>query len=522
MGVEAVAGPKTAAAFWSRTGADLMLDLASRSAGLSPWEVRARRDRWGPNVAHAPVRHRSLRLLAGQLRSPIAFLLALTALLSAFVGEVVDASIILAILLGAGLLAFWQERRAALVVEELLDLIRTTVRVRRDGNEEEIPLEDVVPGDIVILNAGDLVPADCRLLASRDLAVDESILTGESFPVSKAPPPVRADAALAERSSALFHGTHVISGTATALVVQTGGRTLFGSLAEELDYRRPESEFERGVRRFGYLLLEVTLVLVLVVFAVNVAFARPVLDVLLFSLALAVGLTPQLLPAIVSVTLSQGARHMAKRDVVVRRLVAIEDFGGMQILCTDKTGTLTEGRVRVQAALDVNGDESEGLRRLAWLNATFQAGFDNPVDVALRAEPGQDGSGVRKLDEVPYDFVRRRLSVLLELPDRSRLLVTKGAVAEVLSVCSQPDADGVRRRGRLLARCGRAPGRGAFARRGCAASAWRSRPMQGADVRVAGGRAGHGLRRDPRSLCRPPEAAGAGGPRAPCGARASW
>jgi Mg2+-importing ATPase len=426
--------------FWSRAPDELLRELGSSAAGLSPEEAEARRIRYGANVLEPPERHPTVRLLGRQLASPISLLLLVTAVLSAFLGETVDASIILAILLGSALLGFWQERRAAGVVEELLALIRTTTCVRRAGRDREVPLAEVVPGDVVVLNAGDLVPADCRLLTAKDLDVDEASLTGESFPAAKEVAPAPSDAALAERSSALFQGTHVVSGTATALAVATGRGTVFGALAHELERRRPESEFERGVRRFGALLLEITGALVLIVFAVNVWLDRPVLEVFLFALALAVGLTPQLLPAIVSVTLAQGARRMARQGVVVRRLVSIEDFGAMQVLCTDKTGTLTEGRVRVTAALDVAGQPSRRVHRLAYLNAALQAGFENPIDAALRAEPPCALDGVVKLDEVPYDFSRRRLSVLLDDLDGRRLLVTKGAVPEVLAVCERAES----------------------------------------------------------------------------------
>jgi Mg2+-importing ATPase len=431
-------------AFWAHTAEELFATVESSPRGLITAEVMSRRERWGNNSVQAPERHPGLRLLAAQFRSPIALMLAVTAVLSAFVGEVVDASIILAILIGSSLLGFWQEYQAETVVSELLGLIRTTARVRRDGGEQEVPIEEIVPGDVVLLNAGDLVPADCRLFEARDLDVDESVLTGESFPASKNTAFVAADAPLAERSGAVFQGTHVVSGTGTALVVDTGSRTVLGSFSKGIERRRPESEFERGVRRFGYLLLEITAVLVVIVFAINVALDRPVLDVLLFTLALAVGLTPQLLPAIVSVTLARGARRMAKREVVVRRLVAIEDFGGMDVLCTDKTGTLTEGAVRLHSAADAAGRESDVVLQLAFLNASLQSGFDNPIDLALKTDSRCVTGDVRKLDEVPYDFSRRRLSVLVERPDGTNLLITKGAVPEVLSICSTaegaPDA----------------------------------------------------------------------------------
>jgi Mg2+-importing ATPase len=398
-------------AFWSRSAEELLAELASSTDGLTNSEAAQRLLQVGPNEPRPPRGLSRIRLLLRQFRSPIAVLLLVAAMLSGFVGEATDAVIILAILLGSALLGFWQEQQAASAIQQLLALIRTRTCVRREGREEEIPVEHVAPGDIVVLNAGDLVPADCRLLEATDLDVDEAQLTGESFPVSKDPAPVSADAPVGQRNNAVFQGTHVVSGTATAVVVVTGKHTLYGALAEAVERRRPESAFEQGVRHFGYLLLEVTAALVLVIFAINVALHRPVLDVFMFSLALAVGLTPQLLPAIVTITLAQGARRMASKQVVVRRLVAIEDFGGMQILCTDKTGTLTQGKVHVRAGFDWAGRESQQVLRLAHLNAVLQAGFDNPIDSAIRADLSFDCSNVQKLDEVPYDFTRGVLHV---------------------------------------------------------------------------------------------------------------
>lgn len=425
--------------FWSESPDELLKRLASDPQGLSNAEAADRVQQYGLNVSRVSVRFRTARLLLQQFRSPISILLLITAILSGFVGERSDAAIILVILFSSAALGFWQERRAADVVEQLLAMIRTSVRVRREGHEEELSADQVVPGDVILLRAGDLVPADSRILEAKDLDVDESALTGESFPVSKRVESVAPDAPLTERGSALFQGTNVVSGTATALIVSTGRSTIYGSLAEQIERRRPESDFEHGVRHFGYLLLQITGALVLVVFAVNMALHRPVLDVFLFSLALAVGLTPQLLPAIVSITLAQGARNMAKREVIVRRLVAIEEFGSMQVLCTDKTGTVTEGRVHVQLAADAAGNPSVEVERLIGLNAHFETGFDNPIDSAIRADRTVDVVGVRKLDEVPYDFVRRRLSVLLQQPDGRRILITKGAVSEMLSICAGAD-----------------------------------------------------------------------------------
>lgn len=431
--------------FWSRDPQDVMREAGASAGGLTAGEAAGRLARYGANVPAPPPAHAGWRLLLGQFRSPIAVLLLVTAGLSAFLGESVDAAIILLILVASAGLGSWQERRAAVAIADLLSLIRTRATVLRDGRETDVPVEEVVPGDVVVLNAGDLIPADCRVLTAKDLDVDEAVLTGESFPVPKDAEPAPADAGPGERRCALFAGSHVVTGTGTAVVVATGAGTVYGEVAGKLARRAPDSEFDRGVRRFGYLLLEITAALVLVVFAVNASLGRPTLDDLLFSLALAVGLTPQLLPAIVSVTLAAGARRMAERQVVVRRLVAIEDFGGMSVLATDKTGTLTEGTVRVRCAVGPGGEPSAEAGRLAYLNAALQSGFDNPIDAALRASPPADASGdgaaVRKLDEVPYDFGRRRLSVLVEGAGGARTLITKGAVPEVVGACTRVRTD---------------------------------------------------------------------------------
>ncbi len=434
--------PSVPLPFWSRDANDLLASLGSSRSGLSETEAGLRLERDGPNLLRPPRIEGAFRLFLRQFGSPIAVLLFIAATLSGLVGEGTDAVIILAILLGSGWLGFWQERTASRAVRELLALIRVTATVRRDQAERDIPTASLVAGDLIALNAGDLVPADCRLLEARDLAVDESALTGESFPASKGVEPVPADSPLGARSSALFLGSHVVAGTGLALVVVTGPRTQYGTLASELARRPPESEFERGVRRFGVFLLQVTILLVLVIFALNVALRRPWLDTFLFTLALAVGLTPQLLPAIVSVTLSYGARRMARRQVVVRRLVAIQDFGGMSVLCTDKTGTLTLGAVQFHAAFDPEGNPSDPVRRLGCLNAALQAGYENPLDRALRGQP-LDLTGIRKLDEIPYDFERRRLSVLVDDHGQTEL-ITKGAVEEVLAVSTlEPEAQSV-------------------------------------------------------------------------------
>jgi Mg2+-importing ATPase len=296
-----------------------------------------------------------------------------------------------------------------------------------------------VPGDIVILKAGDIVPGDGLLQESKDLFVDEAMLTGETFPAEKTVGLLPAETPLGQRTNALWMGTHVVSGSATALVVRTGKETEFGKVSERLKLRPQETDFEHGIRRFGYFLMEVTLVLVVAIFAINVYLARPVLDSFLFSLALAVGLTPQLLPAIISINLSHGAKRMAQQKVIVKRLSSIENFGSMNVICSDKTGTLTEGIVQVQSTLDIDGAPSDKVLFYAYLNAFYETGFANPIDEAIRTHRTFDLTGYLKLDEIPYDFLRKRLSILVS-HDNSHLMVTKGALHDVLAVCSSAAA----------------------------------------------------------------------------------
>ncbi|HUJ24440.1 MAG TPA: magnesium-translocating P-type ATPase [Myxococcales bacterium] len=420
--------------FWTGPGEPLLRDLEVTPSGLTSAEAAIRLARYGPNTPVPARRATALRLLLSQFTAPITLLLLAAAVLSMVVGERTDGAVILGILVVSGLLGFWQENRAANAVSRLLKLVQTTAAVLRDGREQAVPLVDVVPGDVVVLRAGASVPGDARLLDAKDLFVDQATLTGESYPAEKDVTPAAADAPLADRRNAVFLGTHVVSGMARALVVRTGAATEFGALAQRLAARPPETEFERGVRQFGGLLIEVSLVLSIVIFAVNVALHRPVLDALLFTLALVVGMTPQLLPAIVSVTLAQGARHMADQKVIVRRLAAIEDLGGMQVLCTDKTGTITEGVVAIHAAEDWTGAPSDEVLREACLNARFASGYVNPIDEALRTASVAGVDAWIKFDEVPYDFVRKRLSVAVKSGEQ-RLLITKGALTNVLEAC---------------------------------------------------------------------------------------
>jgi Mg2+-importing ATPase len=423
--------------YWSRPVEGLFAALNSSSDGLGSAEADLRLSQVGPNLLEVKEKATAFKLFLNQFKSPIVLILIFATAVSAVTKDWVDALIILAIVLGSALLSFFQEYGANNAAEKLRAQVTIKASVLRDSGPRQIPAEEVVPGDVVLLSAGSLVPADGVLLEARDFYVNQAVLTGETFPLEKRPGEVAPGASLTERINCVFMGTNVRSGSARALVVQTGTATAFGQIAERLTLRPPETEFERGIRRFGYLLTEVMMVLVLIVFAVNVFFQKPVLDSLLFSIALAVGLTPQLLPAIISINLSRGSQAMAAGGVIVRRLESIENFGSMDVLCTDKTGTLTLGVVQLDGALDMSGQPSAEVFRLAYLNAHFQTGLSNPLDEAILAHGQPETSGVEKVDEVPYDFVRKRLSVVIRRVGNPPYLITKGALDNVLDVCSQ-------------------------------------------------------------------------------------
>jgi Mg2+-importing ATPase len=433
--------PSNLQPFWAQPADAVLASLGAGRDGLSSAEAALRLSRNGPNRVWGNGRETVARLLFRQVESPLVLILAFGALVSMVVGDWVDATLILVIVAGSALAGFLQEYRASGAVAALRRRLALRVRARRDGAEVTVGAETLVPGDIVLLSAGNLVPADGLVLEARDFLVSEAALTGESFPVEKQPGVVAAEAPAAARSNAVFMGSSVRSGTATVLVAATGARTAFGAIAARIGEAAEETEFARGVRAFGGMLLRVMVVMVLFVVAVNQALARPLPDGLMFAVALAVGLSPELLPAIVSITLSAGARALARHGVLVRRLEAIENFGSMDVLCTDKTGTVTEGRITLTDALDAAGAPSDAVRRLAFLNAALETGIENPLDAALVAmgeAAGLSSDGVRKIDEIPYDFQRRRLSIVIEEPDdpaRHRMIV-KGAFAEVLEACA--------------------------------------------------------------------------------------
>jgi Mg2+-importing ATPase len=427
-------------AYWSRDPNELLIALGTSSAGLAEEEADARLVRYGENAVAATEMASAARLLLRQVESPLVLILVFGACVALLLREWTDATIILLIVAGSSLLGFAQEYRASAAVARLRDRLALKVTAVRGGAGCPVDARRIVPGDIVELSAGNLVPADGVVLRCRDFLVSEAALTGESFPVEKAAGRVAADAPLPQRTNSVFLGTSVRSGTAQVVIVETGLRTEFGSIAGRLAGAASETEFARGLRQFGYLLTRVMVVMVLFVLTINLLWQRPVVDSLLFAVALAVGLSPELLPAIVSVTLSSGARGMARQGVVVRRLEAIENLGSIDVLCTDKTGTLTKGLVELSAAVNAEGGECEEVRRLALLNAELQTGIDNPLDAAIVSDARKRRlapAAAIKVDEIPYDFLRKRLTIVLtEESDTSQhRIISKGAFDGVLDCC---------------------------------------------------------------------------------------
>ncbi len=429
--------------FWRGEPAPLLARLGATESGLTAAEAASRLARLGPNLLHPQPRRAVLLQLLSRFKNPLLLLLIGAAAVSGLTGDVASSAIIGAIVLISVTLDFVQEYRAGQAAERLRQSVAIRVTARRDGAPVEIPARDLVPGDVVELAAGSLVPADLRLFAAKDLYVDQALLTGEPYPVAKdTAPSEAADEALAEAANAVFMGTSVLSGTGRALVCRTGAATAVGEIGLSLEAKPPATSFELGTRSFGLLILRLAMLMVLFVLLVNQVRHRALLESFLFAVALAVGLTPELLPMIVSVTLARGALRMARQHVIVKRLAAILDLGSMEVLCTDKTGTLTEAKIRLEKHLAPAGEESARVLELAFLNSTFQSGLSNPMDDAILAHSEVDVAGWEKLDEVPFDFERRRVSVLARKGDGAPILIAKGALEDILAACKLYEAGG--------------------------------------------------------------------------------
>jgi Mg2+-importing ATPase len=414
---------------------ELFATLQSDDAGLSSPAALAILNRVGRNEIETAGRKHFFANLFARFRNPLVLVLLGAAGVSAATGDIASFAIITTIILISVVLDVVQERRAEDAAARLRAQVSLSTKVLRDGQPAGMPAAEIVPGDVVILSAGDLVPADCRLLEARDLYVNEALLSGEPYPAEKNAVRSAGATESAFAPNLIFMGSSVVSGTAKALVYATGRKAQLGSIAHSLQKEPPPTAFAIGIRDFGLLIVRLTSLLVLFVLFANLLFHRPLLESFLFALALAVGLTPELLPMVVSVTLAHGAIRLSRKQVIVKRLSAIHDLGSMDVLCSDKTGTLTEARIKLVRAIDIVGNESRSALSKAQLNAAFETGLKSPLDDAILAAGGCDLLPWRKIDEVPFDFERRRISILLD-SEGKRLLIVKGAPEDILRLTS--------------------------------------------------------------------------------------
>ncbi len=426
--------------------AELLERLNSSEAGLDPQEAGRRLGVYGKNELVQRKKENRLVKFGRYFADPLSLILLAAGSLTVLTGDPVSAAVIFTIVVLSSSLQFVQERRAERASEELSRKVALTATVMRGGERKEVPLADLVPGDIVLLSSGDIVPAGCRILDSKDLYIDQSVLTGESFPVEKSAGALREDMVQesANWTNYLFLGTSVTGGSAKAVVVRTGRSTEYAHIVERLVQRRPLTEFERGSRRFGYLIMRVTIVLIVFVFLINVLDERDLLQSLLFSVALAVGLTPELLPMIITINLSEGALHMSRKDVVVKRLESIQNYGSMDVLCTDKTGTLTENEVAAVKFVDARGEDDALVLQLSYINSSMGTGIKSPLDAAILSHGGVDAGEIEKIDEIPFDFVRKKATVVVRRGPET-ILITKGAPEEVIKDARTYELKGKRR-----------------------------------------------------------------------------
>ncbi|MGZ5199176.1 MAG: magnesium-translocating P-type ATPase [Telluria sp.] len=430
--------------------------LGSSAAGLSSDEAARRRATYGPNEVAATPRLPAVRRFLRVLASPLSLLLFGLALLNILSGDALSAAVIAVIVVLSSLLTFVQEYRSDRAAAQLRAMVRSIASVLRpapagDGEASytDEAFSDLVPGDVVQLSAGDSVPADVRLLEARDLFVSQAAFTGESLPVEKfGAAIIHPPESLSDLPNIAFMGSTVLSGSATAVVAITGGRTSFGAIAAAASGERELTSFDRGMDRFVKLMLRAMLVMMPLVFVLNGVGKGNWLEALLFAVAVAVGLTPELLPMVVTINLARGALDMARQRMIVKRLNAIQNLGAMDVLCTDKTGTLTQDRVILEKHVDIDGKDSQRVLEYAWLNSFHQTGLHNLLDLAVlqhaQAQHLRAGTGWAKVDELPFDFERRRMSVVLARPDGQRLLICKGAAEEVLAACTAVERDGAR------------------------------------------------------------------------------
>jgi Mg2+-importing ATPase len=433
---------KTLDRFWDMPQRDLLTLLQATPAGLTSDEAKQRLRLHGPNSLVGESRFAPLLGFLAFFANPLVLILLAASAISIVLGDHVGGTIIIAIVLLSVVVNFYMEFQARHAVEDIRKQVATTAAVLRDGHQLELPVAELVPGDVIRLNAGDLAPADARLLDSKDLHVRESALTGESLPVDKAAGDLPAGQhTIADASNSLFLGTAVQTGIGTAVIVRTGKDTAFGAIAQRLGMRPPETEFGRGIRHFGMMITRVMMLLVLFVLLVNIVLHRPLLESFLFAVALAVGMTPEMMPMIITISLAQGARRMARKKVLVKQLTAIEDFGSIEILCSDKTGTLTEGEIALDRHVDMQGRDNDEVLRFVYLNSCFQTGIKSPLDDAILKYQHPAITEYEKVDEIPFDFNRKRLSVVVRRGGEN-FLITKGEAESMFAICATVSIDG--------------------------------------------------------------------------------
>lgn len=421
--------------FWQYDTHYWFQKLSSTDEGLSQKNAAALLRNSGNLKNEASRFSKDIKLFIGQFKSPLMLLLIGAVILSAFVGDTSDVFIILFIVVSTGLLSFFQERNAGRVVEKLQSMISQKSNVIRDGKTVIVNAHSIVTGDVLLLKAGDMIPADCLIIESNELHANEASLTGESYPVRKQAGKSEETTELSKRTNCLWEGTNIVSGNAKALVIKTGNNTIFGNIAQSAS-RSIETTFEKGIKDFGFFLMKITLVLSVFILVINLLNHKSPVESALFALALAVGMAPELLPAITTIAMSAGAKRMLLKKVIVKKLASIQNLGEVNLLCTDKTGTITEGNIKIAGLLNGWGQENDWVKQLAFWNASFESGYANPIDDALKQLKTVTINSAIKTGEIPYDFLRKRLSIAIKTGNEN-LLITKGAFTQILEICSR-------------------------------------------------------------------------------------
>ena len=426
--------------FWSCDINNILNSLNTSVEGLSSKEAEDRIDKFGENIFEEKKSTSKFMIFINQFKNPITMILIFAAILSIFLKDYSDGIIILIIIMISAFLSYRHESKANDAVKKLLSSVSVTSSVLRDGKFKEIENSKLTVGDIISVKTGDMIPADCLLLDVNSLSTDESSLTGETFPVEKILGKIPANTVLSQRNNSLWMGTHVISGSGKAVIVNLAKDSEFGKITSSLSKKDSDTDFEKGIKDFGNLILHVTTILIGLIFIFNIVLNKPFLESFMFALALSVGLTPQMLPAIISVNLSQGAKRMSEQGVIVKKLNAIENFGSMTIMCSDKTGTITKGKVKLDSAIDYAGEKSDNLKTISMINSYFQEGYKNPIDEAILEGCTKDFSRYKKLFEIPYSFENKLLTVVVKTDSEfsnKNMMITKGALESIIKVCDR-------------------------------------------------------------------------------------